>query len=214
MLKTIMGKKVGMTQIFDEDGTRVPVTVIEVKPNVVVQKRTPQRNQYSAIQVGYEEIASRKLNKPRLGVFTKAKLNNMKYLREIRLSAEELENYNVGDTITADIFSAGEKIDVSGITKGKGYQGVVKRYGMQGNTKTRGTHEHRRHPGSIGMCQEPGKVIKGTKLPGQMGNSKITTQNLKLIKVDVDRNLMLIKGAVPGSPGNLVVIQQAVKTKK
>jgi large subunit ribosomal protein L3 len=209
----ILGKKKGTTQIFDDSGNRVPVTVIEAGPCIVVQKKNTAKHKYDALQVAFEEIASRKLNKPRRGLFEKLDLAPMRYLREFRMTSEEVDSHKIGDKITVGLFAAGDKVDVTATSKGRGYQGVVKKFHMQGNTKTRGTHEVRRHPGSIGMCQFPGKIQKGTKLPGQLGNKRITTQSLKLIKVDEERNLLLIRGAVPGHTGSLIVVKKAIKTK-
>ena len=211
MSTAILGRKKGMTQIFDDDGNCIPVTVVEAGPCVVVNKLTEPRNKYSGIQIGFEQVDGRRLNKPRRGVFEKLDMAPLRNLREIRLPAEQVDKYKVGDTIDVSIFSAGEKIDVIGTSKGKGYQGVVKRFGFKGNTKTRGTHEVRRHPGSIGMCEAPGRVLKGTKLPGQLGNKRVTVQNLRLVKVDAERNLLLIRGAVPGGSNGLVMIRKAIK---
>lgn len=212
MSRAILGKKMGMTQVFDESGNRIPVTVIQAGPCVVVQKRTPARDRYSAIQLGFQEVAARKLNKPRRGAFERLDLAPMRTLREVRMPQDEVDAYKVGDTVTVDIFAPGDKVDVVGTSKGRGFQGVVRRYRFKGSTKTRGTHEHRRHPGGIGMCEEPGRVLKGQKLPGQMGNHRVTTQNLKLFMVDPDRNLLLVRGAVPGAPGGLVMVRKAVKS--
>ena len=213
MSNAILGKKIGTTQIFDDDGNRVAVTVVEAGPCVVVQKKNPAKHKYSALQVGFEEVPGRKLNKPQLGIFEKLDLAPMKYLREIRMPEGDVDAYKVGDKITCDVFADGDSVDVVAVSKGRGYQGVVKRYGFRGNTKTRGTHEVRRHPGSIGMCQFPGRILKGTKLPGQMGNKRVTTQNLKVVKVDPERNLLLIRGAVPGAHNSLVTVKKAVKAK-
>jgi large subunit ribosomal protein L3 len=211
MSTAILGKKLGMMQIFDDHGYRVPVTVVEAGPCLVVQKRTPAKHKYSAIQIGYEQVAGRKLSKPQLGVFGRADLSPLRYLREIRLAQDEVEAYKIGDAITVSIFTPGEKVDVTGTSKGKGYQGVVKRHHMKGNTKTRGTHEYRRHPGSIGMREQPGRVIKGKKLPGQMGNRRITTQNLTVFKVEEEKNLLYLHGCVPGATGGLVMVKKAAK---
>jgi large subunit ribosomal protein L3 len=213
MSNAILGKKIGTTQIFDESGNRVPVTVVEAGPCVVVQKRNQVKHAYSAIQIGFEEIPGRKLSKPGRGVFESVKLAPMRFLREVRLSPEEVEACKVGDKITVSIFTGGDKVDVTGTSKGRGFQGVVKRYGFKGNTKTRGTHEVRRHPGGIGMCQFPGHILKGKKLPGQMGNKRVTTHNLRVVKVDEERNLLLIRGAVPGAANGLVMVRKAIKTR-
>ncbi len=211
MSTAILGKKLGMMQVFNDAGDCVSVTLLEAGPCLVVQKRTPAKHKYSAIQIGYEQVAGRKLNKPGLGVFARADLSPMRYLREVRLPPEEVDAYKIGDAITVSIFAPGDRVDITGTSKGKGYQGVVKRHHMKGNTKTRGTHEHRRHPGSIGMREQPGRVIKGKKLPGQMGNRRVTTQNLTVYKVEEDKNLLYIDGPVPGANGGLVMVKKAVK---
>ena len=213
MSAVILGKKKGTTQIFDDSGTRVPVTVIEAGPCVVMQKMTPAKHKYSAVQVGFEKIPTRKVNRPGMGLFKSLDLAPMRYLREIRMSPDEVDAHNVGDEITVSVFNAGEKIDVMATSRGCGFQGVVKRYHVKGNTATRGTHEVRRHPGSIGMCQFPGHILKGTRLPGQMGNKRVTTQNLRLVKIDEERNMLLVRGAVPGGINSRVVVRKAVKTR-
>lgn len=212
MSTTILGKKLGMTQIFDDSGNRVQVTVIKAGPCVVVQKMTPAKHKYSAIQLGFQDIPGRKLNKPLRGIFEKKDLSAMKYLREVRLTPEEVEAYKIGDQVTVSLFEAGEKVDIMGTSKGRGFQGVVKKFGFKGNTKTRGTHEYRRHPGGIGMREWPGRVLKGKKLPGQMGNKRVTTQNLRVVQVDADKHLMMVRGAVPGATGGFVVVKKAVKS--
>ncbi|MBW2699411.1 MAG: 50S ribosomal protein L3 [Deltaproteobacteria bacterium] len=214
MSRAILGKKLGMTQIFDDVGHRIPVTVLAASPNIVVQKRTPAKHKYSAIQIGFEEIPGRKLNKPRLGTFERLDLKTQRYLREVRMTPEEVDAYKIGDQITVSIFEDGDFVDVVAVSKGRGFQGVVKKYGMAGGTATRGTHENMRHPGSIGNCEFPGKVWKGRRLPGQMGNKRVTIQNLRLLKVDTERNLLLIKGAIPGAKNGLVMVQKAVKKQR
>lgn len=211
MSSTILGKKLGMTQIFDHSGNRVPVTVIQAGPCVVVQKRTQARDAYSAMQIGFDDIPGRKICKPLRGIFEKRQLSPQRFLREIRMKTEDLDDYKVGDKITVSIFQDGQIVDISATSKGRGFQGVVKKFGFRGNTATRGTHEYRRHPGGIGMREHPGHVIKGKKLPGHMGDKSVTTQNLKLIKVDEEKNLLLVHGAVPGASNGLVVIRRAVK---
>ena len=213
MTTAILGRKIGMTQIFDDKGNRVPVTVIQAGPCVVVQKRTLTKDNYSAIQIGFQSVPKRKLNKPELGVFERTGLDPVKFLREIRLSEQEASSFNVGDKITVGAFREIAKVDVVGISKGRGFQGVIKRYNFQGFPATHGTHEYRRHPGSIGNREEPGRVVKGKKLPGQMGNIRVTTQSLKFIKVDEERNILLVRGAIPGAAGEVVLIRKAVKTK-
>jgi large subunit ribosomal protein L3 len=211
MSTEILGKKLGITQIFDESGNRIPVTVVEAGPNVVIQKKTTAKHKYSAIQIGYQTIVPRKLNKPRRTVFEKLNLAPMKHLREIRMTDAEVEAYKVGDQITVAIFTPGELLDVVGTSKGKGFQGVVKRYHFKGHNMTHGTHEYRRHPGSVGMREKPGKILKGKKMPGHMGNVRVTTQNVKLVKIDPERNLLLIQGSVPGCKGALVLVRKSGK---
>ena len=194
MKKGIIGKKIGMTQIFDEKGNVVPVTVIEATPNV-----------------GYEEVKDKHINKPEKGHFTKAGLAAKKHLREFRV--EDVENYKVGDEVKADIFEAGEKIDVQGTTKGKGFQGVIKRHGQHRGPMGHGSMYHRR-PGSMGSTSTPGRVFKGKKLPGHMGRVTVTIQNLDVVRVDMDKNVILVKGSVPGAKGAILKIKSAVKASK
>ncbi len=208
MKKGIIGKKVGMTQIFDEVGNVIPVTVIETTPNTVVQIKTIEKDGYNAIQLGYGEIKDKHINKPKKGHFSKANLTPKKHLREFRV--ENIENYKVGDEVKADIFQAGEKIDVQGITKGKGFQGVIKRHGQHRGPMGHGSMYHRR-PGSMGSTSTPGRVFKGKKLPGHMGKNTVTIQNLDVVKVDMDKNVILIKGSVPGAKGAILKIKSAVK---
>jgi len=212
MKKAMVGKKIGMTQIFDEKGLVIPVSVIQAGPLTVVQKKTVENDGYDAIKVGYESIKEKKLNKPNLGQFTKTKLAPMKYLKEFRL--EDISGYEVGQEIKAeDMFQSGDKIDVSGMSKGKGFQGVTKRFGQKTGPNTHGSMYHRR-PGSMGSGTSPGRVFKGKKLPGHMGMDNTTIKNLEVVRVDTDRNLILIRGAVPGPKGGLLVIKNTVKSGK
>ena len=207
-----MGRKIGMTQIFNEDGKVIPVTVVEAGPLTVVQKKTVETDGYNAVKVGYEKVADKKLTKPALGQFTKSKLAPMKNLKEFRL--EDVSGFEVGQEIkAADMFQSGDKIDVSGISKGKGFQGTIKRYGQKGGMETHGSMYHRR-VGSMSANTNPARVFKGKKLPGHMGMENITVQNLEVVRVDADRNLILIKGAVPGPKGGLLVIKNTVKSGK
>lgn len=210
MKKGIIGKKIGMTQIFDEKGNVVPVTVIEATPNVVAQVKTVETDGYNSIQLGYGEVKDKHINKPEKGHFTKAGLAAKKHLREFRV--EDVENYKVGDEVKADIFEAGEKIDVQGTTKGKGFQGVIKRHGQHRGPMGHGSMYHRR-PGSMGPTSTPGRVFKGKKLPGHMGAETVTIQNLEVIKVDLDKNIILVKGSVPGAKGSILKIKSSVKAK-
>jgi large subunit ribosomal protein L3 len=210
MNKFILGKKIGMTQIFTEDSLAVPVTVIQAGPCAVVQKKTMENDGYTAIKLGFEEIQEKKLNKPDRGLFTKINVPSKRYLREFR--TDDIDKYDVGQEIkAADMFSEGDSVDVSGISKGKGFAGVIKRYGQHRGPESHGSKYHRR-VGSMGAGTSPGRVFKGKKQPGHMGVDKITIQNLKVVKIDSERNLLLVKGAVPGPKGGLVVIKETVKS--
>ncbi|MBE7044618.1 MAG: 50S ribosomal protein L3 [Ruminococcaceae bacterium] len=208
MKKAILGTKLGMTQIFDADGKVIPVTVVAAGPCVVVQKKTTDNDGYEAVQVGYGEVKEKSLNKPQKGQFAKADVANKKYLREFRL--DDCSALNVGDEIKADIFEAGEKIDVTGISKGKGFAGPMKRWGLHRGPMSHGSGYHR-GSGSMGACSNPGRVMKGKKLPGHMGVVRVTVQNLEVVKVDAEQNLILVKGAVPGNKGGLVTLRNSVK---
>ena len=210
MKKAILGKKIGMTQIFDEKGRAIPVTVVEAGPCTVVQIKTKDADGYEAIQLGFGEVKEKKLIRPIKGHFTKASVAPKKHLREFRL--EEI-SYNVGDEIKADIFTAGEAVDVTGTTKGKGFQGVIKRHGQSRGPMGHGSMYHRR-PGSMGSTSTPGRVYKGKNLPGHMGNETVTVQNLEIVKVDLDKNVLLIKGSVPGNKGAILKIRNSVKSSK
>ncbi len=208
MKKAILGTKIGMTQIFNEDGKVVPVTVILAGPCTVVQKKTVETDGYEAVQVGYGEVKEKNLNKPMKGHFAKADIAAKKYLREFRL--EDVSGLNVGDEIKADIFEAGEKVDVTGTSKGKGFAGPMKRWGLHRGPMSHGSGYHR-GSGSMGACSSPGRVMKGKKLPGHMGVETVTVQNLEIVKVNAEENIILVKGAVPGSKGGLITIKNAVK---
>ena len=210
MNKTIIGKKVGMTQIFDDKGLVVPVTVIEAGPCTVTQVKTVETDGYNSIQLGYGEVKEKHVNKPLKGHFTKSKLALKKHLREFRV--ENVGEAKVGDEIKADVFEQGDKIDVQGITKGKGFQGVIKRHGQHRGPMGHGSMYHRR-PGSMGPTSTPGRVFKGKKLPGHMGAQTITIQNLEVIKVDLDKNVILVKGSVPGIKGAILKLKSSVKSK-
>ena len=212
MQKAILGRKIGMTQIFDSEGAVIPVTVIEAGPCTVVQKKTEEKDGYNAIKVGFVDVEEKKLNKPERGQFLKFKLSPKKYLREFRL--DNIDKYEVGQEIkVGDVFQAGDRVDVTGISKGKGFQGTIKRYGQSGGKETHGSMYHRR-VGSMGSNTDPGRVFKGKKLPGHMGVQKVTIQNLDVVRVDAERNLLLVKGAVPGPKGGLLIIRDTVKAGK
>lgn len=212
MVKGIIGKKIGMTQIFTENGTVVPVTVVQAGPCVVTQKKTVESDGYNAIQIGFQKILSeKKVNKPQAGHFKKAGTDPMKYLKEVRVDA--IDDYNVGQVINADIFAEGDLVDIQGITIGKGFQGAMKRWNFGGGPAGHGSGFHRR-PGSIGMKEWPGEVNKGKKMPGHMGVEKVTIQRLKVVKVMPDTNVILVKGAIPGHKNGIVYIKATAKPKR
>ena len=208
MIKAIFGKKLGMTQIFNDDGTIVPVTVVQAGPCVIVQKKTEEKDGYNAIKVGFGDIRENLVTKPISGSYKKAGVGVKRFLREVR--TDDTGDYEVGQEIKADVFESGDIIDVSGISKGRGFKGVIARWGQHRGPMTHGSRYHRR-PGSMGACSSPSKVFKNKHLPGHTGMQKITVQNLKVVKVDVDKNVILIKGAIPGATGGLVSIKKSVK---
>ena len=208
MKKAILGKKIGMTQFFRADGTMIPVTVIEAGPCPVVQKKTVANEGYDSVQLGFAELRDKLVNKPRKGHFAKANLKAMRYLREFRL--DDAASYEVGQIVKADVFAEGDKVDVSGTSKGKGFAGVVKRHGQGRGRMTHGSHFHRA-PGSMSACSDPSRVFKTKNLPGHMGSEHVTVQNLEVVRVDAERNLLLVKGAVPGAKGGLVTVKSTVK---
>lgn len=209
MQKCIMGKKIGMTQLFDEKGKIIPVTVIEAGPCVIVQKKTMENDGYESLQVGFGEISDKRANKPQKGHFAKSDVACKKYLNEFRL--DDCSVLSVGDIIKADTFTAGDKVDVSGTSKGKGYAGTIKRYGYHSLKDTHGTGPVHRHQGSLGACSDPSRVMKGKKLPGHMGVETVTIQNLDVVKVDAENNLIALRGAIPGPKGGIVYIIDSVK---
>ena len=211
MKKAILATKVGMTQIFAEDGALTPVTVLQAGPCVVTQIKTVANDGYSAVQVGFGDIREKLVNKPRKGHFDKAGVPYKRFVREFKF--EDAENYSVKDEIKADIFAAGDKVDATAISKGKGFQGAIKRVGQSRGPMAHGSKFHR-HQGSNGACSSPSKVFKGKGMPGHMGCKKITVQNLEIVKVDVENNLILVKGAVPGPKKALVTIKETVKSGK
>ena len=208
MKKAILGKKIGMTQFFRTDGTMIPVTVIEAGPCPVVQKKTVAIDGYESIQIGFAELRDKLANKPRKGHFAKANVKAMRYLREFRL--EDAASYEVGQILKADVFQEGDKVDISGTSKGKGFAGVVKRHNQGRGRMTHGSHFHRA-PGSMSACSDPSRVFKTKNLPGHMGSDHVTVQNLEVVRVDAERNLLLVKGAVPGAKGGLVSVKSTVK---
>ena len=210
MNKGLIGKKLGMTQIFDEQGKVIPVTVIEAGPCVVAQVKTVETDGYDAVQLGFGEVKDKHINKPEMGHFAKSKLDPKKHLREFRL--DSIENINVGDELKADTFAAGDQLDIQGTSKGKGFQGVIKRHGQSRGPMGHGSMYHRR-PGSMGPTSTPGRVFKGKKLPGHMGSQTITIQNLEVVRVDLDKNVILVKGSVPGAKGAILKLKTSVKSK-
>ena len=208
MVKEIYGKKVGMTQIFSEDGVAIPVTAIEVKPCTVVAKKTAEKEGYNAIVVSFGEIKEKNVNKPMKGIFAKAGVELQKYLKEIKV--ENLDEYEIGSKITIDTFTTEDRVDIQGTSKGKGFQGNIKRHGQHRGPMAHGSMYHRR-PGSMGSTTTPGRVFKGKKLPGHMGDVTSTIQNLAVVKVDTDKNVILVKGSVPGAKGTILRIKETVK---
>ena len=212
MKKAIIGKKVGMTQIFDEAGKVIPVTVIEAGPCVVVQKMTQEKEGYKSVQLGFDDVAEKKLSKPEQGHLKKAGVGMVKTLKEFRLdNADEL---NVGDVLKADVFAPGDKIDITGVSKGHGYQGVIKRWGAQRTPMSHGGGPVHRHAGSMGSTTDPSRIFKGKIGAGQMGCDQVTIQNLDVVKVDPELNLIAVRGAVPGPKGGLVLIKTTVKVHR
>ena len=209
MQKGLIGKKLGMTQLFDENGKVVPVTVIEAGPCTVVQKKTVESDGYQAVQLGFGEVSAKRVNKPAKGHFAKADVAPKKTLREFRLA--DISAMNVGDILKADVFAAGDHIDVVGVSKGKGYAGTIKRWNGHRLRESHGTGPVARHAGSMGACSTPSRVFKGKKLPGHLGAERVTIQNLTVVKVDAENNLIAIKGAVPGPKGAVVCISDSVK---
>ncbi|MDR1627551.1 MAG: 50S ribosomal protein L3 [Oscillospiraceae bacterium] len=211
MKKAIVGKKVGMTQIFDEKGVVIPVTVVEAGPCVIVQKKIADKDGYDAVQMGFGDIKPKGLNKPIKGHFDKSDVAPKKFLREFRF--DDVESRSVGDIIKADIFAVGEKVDVVGTSKGKGYSGVIKRWNFRRLKESHGTGPTVRHGGSIGACSDPSRVFKGKKMAGRLGAERVTVQNLQVVKVDTENNLIAVKGAIPGAKGSVTIIKDSVKTK-
>ena len=209
MKKAIIGKKIGMTQIFDEIGNVVPVTVIEAGPCTVTQKKTTENDGYDAVQLGFGGVKEKHMTKAEIGHFKKAGVDNKKHLKEFRL--DDAASMNVGDVVTAETFAAGEKVDITGTSKGHGYSGVIKRWGQHRMRMTHGNGPVHRHIGSVGMNSTPSRIFKNKHMPGQYGNVKSTVLNLEVVKIDAEKNLIAVKGAVPGSRGNIVFIRDSVK---
>lgn len=209
MKKAILATKVGMTQIFNENGSLIPVTVLQAGPCAVTQVKTEQNDGYNAVQVGFGDIRETLVNKPRQGQFAKADVENKRYLKEFRF--DNAADYKLGQEIGADIFAEGDKVDATATSKGKGFQGAIKRHGFARGPMSHGSKFHR-HQGSSGAASSPSRVFKGKKMPGQMGNVKVTVQNLEIVRIDVENNVILVKGAVPGPKKALVVLKETVKS--
>ena len=209
MIEGILGRKVGMTQVFSEDGRVVPVTVVQAGPCYVTQIRTPESDGYTAVQIGFGDVKAKRVSKAEQGHATKAGAPLVRHLREVR--ARDVSDVTLGQKVDASVFQAGELVDVVGTSKGKGFQGVVKRHGFRGGPRTHGQSDRERAPGSSGSTTTPGRVLKGTKKAGQMGNARITVQNLEIVEADPERNLLLIRGAVPGAENGLLLIKKAIK---
>jgi large subunit ribosomal protein L3 len=211
----LLGKKLGMTQVFDEHGNIVPVTVIKAGPNFIIQKKTKTKEGYNSLQVGFDEIKKvTRVNKPLTGHFKKINIAPMRLLKEFRVGDEDVDAHEIASEVSIGIFVPGDFVDVTGISKGKGFAGVVKRYGFKGAPASRGTHEFFRHGGSIGAHTFPGRTMKGRKMPGHMGAQKVTVQNLKIVDVRGDTNILIIEGAIPGPTNSYVIIRKAVKKQK
>lgn len=211
MKKAILATKVGMTQIFGEDGALIPVTVLQAGPCVVTQVKTEENDGYKAVQVGFVDKREKLVNKPVKGHFDKAGVSYKRFIREFRF--DNAEEYSVKDEIKADIFASGDKVDATAVSKGKGFQGAIKRHGQSRGPMAHGSKYHR-HAGSNGACSDPSKVFKGKRMPGQMGGKQVTIQNLEVVRVDAENNLILVKGAVPGAKKSLITIKETVKTGK
>ena len=209
MQKGIIGKKIGMTQVFDEAGKFIPVTVVEAGPCVVVQKKTVENDGYNAVQLGFGDIRAKRVNKPLQGHFKKADVALKRTLKEFRL--DDIDALNVGDVVKADVFAEGDIVDVSGTSKGKGFAGTIKRHNFARLKESHGTGPVHRHAGSMGACSSPSRIFKGKGMPGQMGNEKVTIQNLEIVKVDAENNLIAIKGAIPGPKNGTVTVVDCVK---
>src|SRR5213078_4301125 len=208
--KGILGRKLGMTQVWDADNRVVPVTVIQAGPCRVVQLKTPERDGYAAVQLAFGDAKPARLTKPELGHLKAADAAPAKHLAELRV--DDLAGFEIGQVLAADVFGAGERVDVTGISKGKGFTGVMKRHNFHGQGASHGNHKKHRSPGAIGACATPSRVFKGTRMAGQMGNQRVTTLNLEVVSADVERDLLLVKGAIPGPRGGVVIVRNAVKS--
>jgi large subunit ribosomal protein L3 len=213
-MKGMIGRKVGMTQVFDDKGNAVPVTVIAAGPCYVTQIRTADRDGYVAVQLGFEEVKASRLTKPQMGHLSKKNLPALRVLREFRLKRDEATALEEGAEIKADVFAKGEMVDVVGVSKGRGFAGTIKRHGFNRQPKTHGQSDRERAPGSVGMCAFPGRTLKGQRMAGRMGNDRVTIQNLEVVVVDAEKNLLAIKGSVPGAKGGIVMIKPSTRASK
>lgn len=213
-MKGMIGKKVGMTQIFDEQGNVVPVTVIAAGPCYVTQIRTGERDGYTAVQLGFEETKATRLTKAQIGHLNKKGLPALRVLREFRIKNDDVDSLTEGQVIKADVFSAGERVDIIGTSKGRGFAGTIKRHNFNRQPKTHGQSDRERAPGSVGMCEFPGRTLKGQRMAGHMGSERVTMQNLQVVVVDAEKNLLAVRGSVPGAKGDIVIIKPAARGKK
>lgn len=213
-MKGIIGKKVGMTQIFDAQGNVIPVTVIHAGPCYVTQVRTGERDGYTAVQLGFEETKASRLTKARLGHLSKKSIPALRVLREFRIKSDEGTTLTEGEVVKADVFEKGERVDVIGISKGRGFAGTIKRHNFHRQPKTHGQSDRERAPGSIGMCSFPGRTLKGQRMSGHMGSDRVTMLNLEVVVVDAEKNLLAVRGSVPGAKGDIVIIKPATRGKK
>jgi len=211
MAKGLIGKKIGMTQVFSEEGNLVPVTVIDASSCIVVGKRTPEKDKYSAVMLGFGEVKEKSLAGAQKGFYKKANATPRRHMKEFRVTPDDANGYAVGSPVKVDQFAKGQLVDVTGVTKGRGFQGVMKRWSFSGFRQTHGTHEYRRHPGAIGQRKTPGRTYPNKKLPGHYGVDQVTTQNLEVVDVDVDKGLILVKGAIAGHNDGIVYVQPSVK---
>jgi large subunit ribosomal protein L3 len=211
MAKGLIGKKVGMTQIFTGEGNLVPVTVIDASSCAVVGTRIPEKDKYSAVMLGFEEVGEAKLNNAQNAFYKKSGASPRRMIKEVRVTAEEAKAYKLGEQVKVDLFKKGQLVDVTGLTKGRGFQGVMRRWNFAGFKKTHGTHEYRRHPGAVGQRKTPGRVYPNKKMPGHLGVETVTTQNLEVVDIDPEKNLILVKGSVPGHSDGILYVRPAIK---
>ena len=213
-MSTLLGKKIGMGRFYNDQGESIPVTLVHVDPCVITRLKTEETDKYSSVQIGYQDAKEKHLNKSQISEFKKNNIKPKRILKEFRVEAEELEQYEVGKELKVECFKSGDFIDINGVSKGRGFTGVMKRYGFKGSRSSHGQGgEYHRHGGSIGQCSYPARVFKGMKMPGQCGASKVTLQNLKVMDVDNEKDLLIIKGSVPGANGGILKISHAIKRK-